>query len=95
MSGDIVLDDIFKPFSVEVHKAFQAAMDTSLKLGQDHGLPPKVICVAIVVAAIHSQSLAIIGGAPDLKVSDFDGLLEQDVTDTMARHSARKRLRLS
>jgi ABC-type antimicrobial peptide transport system permease subunit len=46
------------------------------------------ICVAIAVAAVHCQALAVIGA--DLPISEFDGLLEKDVIDTRARVAAHK-----
>jgi hypothetical protein len=76
----------YRAFNTEVTKAFQRAMTEALESGQRRNLSSAEICVAIAVAVIHCQALAIISG--DLPVSEFDGLLEEDVAGTRARLAA-------
>jgi hypothetical protein len=76
----------YRAFNAEVAKLFQRAMTEARDNGQERGLSRTEICVAIAVAAVHCQALALMAG--ELALSDFDGLLEKDLTDTRARHAA-------
>lgn len=72
-----VADKAFREFSTLCRRAFGSAMDEVREEGQKQNLSAQAICVAIAVAAIHAQALAIVGGK--MKPEDFDGLLADDV----------------
>ena len=67
----------FDGYFKECRTAFSKLMNEMLESGQAADLPPVAICVGIIVAAIHCQALAMVGGK--LSVEDFDGLVEEDM----------------
>ena len=75
-------------FSSLCRETLGREMNTLREEGARINLSPQAICVAIIVAAIHVQALAIVGGDLDLK--DFDDLLESDIQNIRGRLAEKK-----
>jgi len=75
-------------FSQLCRETFGVEMKLLREEGQRQNLSTEAICIAIIVAAIHIQAMAIVGGDIDLK--DFDDLLESDIQNIRDRMAEKR-----